>query len=103
MVNIISHAIREVWINQFLLKETLKNDPISPSSPLESVFFDRAARYNRFLGSFWALSVASVVLYPPFGRSNPLEGQQGLFGDDQIGQSEEHLMLGTILLQTLVT
>ena len=39
---------------------------------------------------------------PPVGRSNPSGGQQGLFRDDQIGQGEEHLMLGAILLQPLV-
>ena len=36
-------------------KETLKNDSISLASPSESVFFDLVARFNRFLGSFWAL------------------------------------------------
>jgi peptidoglycan/LPS O-acetylase OafA/YrhL len=86
-----------------LLRETLKNDPISLFSPVESAFFDFAARFNRFLGSFWAFWVAPVVLYAPCGRSNPSDGQQGLFGDDQIGQGEEHLMLGTVLLETFVT
>ena len=84
-------------------KETLKNDPISLFSPVESVIFDLAARCNRFLGSFWAFWVAPVVLYAPCRRSNPLGGQQGHFGDDQIGQGKEHLMLGTVLLETLVT
>ncbi len=37
------------------LKETLKNDSISLASPSESVFFDLAARFNRFMCSFWAL------------------------------------------------
>ena len=37
-----------------ILKETLKNDPISPSSPLESVIFDLAACFNPIFGSFWA-------------------------------------------------
>jgi hypothetical protein len=36
------------------IKETLKNDPISPSSPLESVIFDLAACFNPIFGSFWA-------------------------------------------------
>ena len=36
-------------------KETLKNDSISLASPSESVFFDLAARFNRFMCSFWAL------------------------------------------------
>ena len=102
---------RETQKNQYMLlcasanraKETLKNDPISLFSPVESAFFDFAARFNRFLGSFWAFWVAPVVLYAPCGRSNPSDGQQGLFGDDQIGQGEEHLMLGTVLLETFVT
>lgn len=37
------------------LRETLKNDSISLASPSESVFFDLAARFNRFMCSFWAL------------------------------------------------
>ncbi len=36
-----------------IVKETLKNDPISLFPPLESVIFDLAARFNPFLGSFW--------------------------------------------------
>jgi Flp pilus assembly protein TadG len=38
-----------------VLRETLKNDSISLASPSESVFFDLAARFNRFMCSFWAL------------------------------------------------
>ena len=52
-------------------KGTLKNDPISLSSPSESVFFDQSARFNRFLGSFWALWLAQVVLYPILGAVTP--------------------------------
>lgn len=40
-------------LGRWLLKETLKNDPISLFPPLESVIFDLAARFNPFLGSFW--------------------------------------------------
>ena len=53
------------------IKETLKNDPISLSSPSESVFFDQSARFKRFLGSFWALWLAHVTLYPILGAVTP--------------------------------
>ena len=52
-------------------KETLKNGPISLSSPSESVFSDQPARFNRFLGLFWSLWVAPVVLFPFLGVVTP--------------------------------
>ncbi len=44
-----------------------------------------------------------MVRHPPVGRSDPSGGQQGLFDDDQIGQGVEHLLLGAVLLEPLVT
>ncbi len=54
-----------------ITKETLKNDPISLSSPSERVFFDQSARFKRFLGSFWAPWLAQLVLYPILGAVTP--------------------------------
>ncbi len=46
---------RYIHAAAYAIRETLKNDSISLASPSESVFFDLAARFNRFMCSFWAL------------------------------------------------
>ena len=39
-----------------------------------------------------------VLLYAHYGRIDPSGGQQSFFDDDQIGQDEQYLMLGAIIL-----